>query len=314
MNNDERRRQAAQDADRILEELSNPSAPADEPQGEPAQEPQHQDQPANEEVERLKAERDQLKAQLEAESNTHKVSTLTGITKSQAEEIKALRKQIEELSKKPEPESPVVDESYNQDVADFGETTAKRMKADREKIQKLEAMVNELNGTLKPATERLEQVAKVSNQTAEDILKSALDAAAPEWRKLNSRDASGNLIDRGWDAFLDQTISDYSAQTYNDVLVDAYSRGDVATVAKIHNAYMQKTPAPKQQNLDKHIDPTPTGSSGGQQNTKPTYTREEYDRFMSDKRRGHTGLTSEEAKKKFDELTDALSDGRVIGY
>lgn len=269
-----------------------------------------------------------LKHQLEDENNPTNKSrwlTLKGICAKQIETIKLLEDKIKELSVPSAPATPSAsvedDAVLNKLKQDYGDTVVAAI--ENLATKKAESLVSELKEKLTGYEAKLGSLETSATITKEDLFFSDLEKAVPGWKKINGWPDEGIVQDSRFTSFAFTEVpgTDY---TYNDVLINAYSKLNANGVAKVFKLFLDSIKtvpapavapvAPKGPSLDDLVDPGNSGAGSGTIVTQPkkkTYTRDEVEAFYNDvaKRRYRGTMAERNALDK--EYQEAIMEGRV---
>lgn len=260
-----------------------------------------------------------LRAQLDKEA--HRYSTLQGMYEADrrrnAEQLEAMTRKIEELSRAPRAETPPAPIHQPSDVETFGEDTIEFVTRIAAAVaQKVVPGVVEqmLSQRLAPVAQSVSEVtARVQKSAHEEYLET-LSAAVPDWRRVNEAPA---LLT--WLA-VDDPISGIPRQA---LLNDAHEKMDARRVAAMFNQFKQESgmpttaaPAAARQPVDERaamVEPARTASASRPQGGPKgkTYTRADIAQFYRDSRTGR--YTPAEADAIERDIILAQSENRIVG-
>ena len=222
---------------------------------------------------------------------------------SQADQIAALQKQIEEV--KAANAQPPVQFGTDEDRATFGEDfvalvergVQARTQEYRKQIEELKAQVATLNGSL----QKVGQDAEISRRSS---FFADLDHLVPGWREQNT--------DQGFLAWLNE-VDPVSGVLRSNLLRRFDAELNSMQVASIFNAYRAQTgsapQARKAPTLAQQVSPT-RGHSTATAKAQKVYTQAEISRFYDDWRRGRYSEADGKAVEK--DIEQAVAEGRVI--
>lgn len=329
-----KRKQDREEAEKFMEAIGEPPAevpevtpPAPEATPDPQTPPPAPEVPQSDspEITRLQAEIDRLRVLLEdADSQTYRSQAL--LFKSQRD---TARDELRELkAAPPAPAAPTpaprnvaepddADEDFTALVEEFGEKTAKAMWRLAQKNGKIDpAEVNRIvEEKTKPVADTLETVKQNQAVTAEERFFNNLATKVPDWQEING--SGKKAQDPKFTGFLLEKVP-FQEYTFNDLLTHHYSQGNADKVAQIFETFKERVkptepPTPKP-SLEQHLEPDKTnrGVTPPSDNTKPTYTRTEIEKFDREKRAGTLyGMTKDEIAAKSRLYQDAIHEGRV---
>lgn len=277
----------------------------------------------------LQAEVARLTRALDDENNPtwkQRYSSLQGMFNHQGEELKTLKADVAELKAKPTP--PVTPEppdtsEYDALVEEVGEKAAKIIMArDAKSKKQLDEALSTVNGEIaatkgeaKTAADRAAELEKSQQMVTQERFFNELTARVPEWKQLNGWD--GIPQNPKFTEFLQQRLPG-SNLTYNDLLNDHHSKGDVQRVAEIFELGKKHAGALSVINTDGSEPPLEPGKGAGagapppKPATPKTYTKAEHDRLMREiTLPGRFKGTEAERQRLEDDLIAAELEGRV---
>lgn len=163
-------------------------------------------------------------------------------------------------------------------------------------------MYNDLIARMAPMQDRVAKVETATVQSREERFYEAVATAVPDWKTVN--------VDQGFLEWLAQPVSEFSAETRQDVLNRAVATLDSATAVKLFNGYKESTgrPAPRQ-TLNSQVTPSKATASAPAPAQKKIWSQREYADAWD--HRLYTKMSAEEVDRLRAAADLALAEGRV---
>lgn len=233
------------------------------------------------------------------------------------QQLRELEERVNEAPPDKPQQQPEYEEAYNDLVDEHGPSTAKNLITIAQAIAQqivgkkeaeLEARLQE---KLRPFDEKVEQLTKGQQASAEQRFFESLDVLCPDWKEINGWRPAGITQDPKFTKFLSKTVPG-SEFTYNDLLINHYQKGNAPKVKEIFDIFKAGNETKPQKGIEQYVDPSKTGKGTAPPANQPkTYTQAQVDAFFDSRIKGTFRGTREEAQALENEYTKAIYEGRV---
>jgi hypothetical protein len=234
------------------------------------------------------------------------------------QQIEQMRAELDQLKAQPtpepapEPETPGVTdqdvETFGSDLVDFAQRAARKAIADQQKV--IDAKIQGLFNALDEIRGSVGKVEQTTQQTAAQSYLKDLTRRVPNWEQIN--------IDQAFIDWLQEPegLSNIPRQQF---LLQAHQSLDVDTVVKYFDAFAAPSSAPaapatkpsQSAELQKQVSPprAKAGSTAPAQQDQKTWTEADIMKFYEQKARGQ--IDAPTAARMEADLNQAVAEGRV---